>query len=425
MFALFSLLLSGCAPMADRRPTQELMLWSAPVGPDEQAFVRLCRRFEREHPGVVVHNEGGLKAEKLIRAIVAGAPPDLAYLYNIPALGPLAANASVLPIDTYFDHSGLHESDFLPGAIAQGRYRGHLYAMPTCRDSRALYWNRTRFREAGLNPDRPPQTLEEMLAMAARLTRRKPDGTLAGLGLALPKEDPALLFALFGGGIWDDQTGRVTANRRENVEALTWLVALTDGQGGYKAASAFSAGLGSDTSGQNPLATGKVAMSIQGEWEAQHLEQYAPATDFALGELPHPQARPDLRNVAWMDGDFMAIPVGSRHPALAWEFMRWLQLPPQQAEYARAQSNLPTILSLRDSPSLTTGSRSKRALGYVLQHIASDARNARFLPTLPVTQLYINSLHNAFDRALYHEQTPQQALNDVQSRIATEMRRYP
>ena len=39
------------------------------------------------------------------------------------------------------------------GTIAQGRYRGKLYAMPVTRDSRGFYWNRTVFREAGLNPD--------------------------------------------------------------------------------------------------------------------------------------------------------------------------------------------------------------------------------------------------------------------------------
>lgn len=414
---------TGCGRASAVRGPVELVIWSAPTGVEEQGFLRLCRRFEAEHPGVLVRNVGASNEVKLVRAIVAGSPPDLAYLYNTIAIGPLAANSALRPLDADFARSRLRESDFLPGAIAQGRYRGHLYAMPVTRDSRALYINRARFREAGFDPERPPETLEEATAMAVRLTGHRPDGTLEKLGLFLPN-DPDVVFALFGGDILDERTGQATADRPENVTALRWLVQLADAQGGYRAISGLAAGFGTDESGQNPLATGKVAMRIDGEWTAMYLEKYAPATDYALAELPHPAARPDLKNLAWEDGDIMLIPNGSRHPELAWEFMAWMQQPAQQGEYAAAMNNLPSIMALRASPRLTQGSRSKQALGYVLGHIASDPRNARFLPPTPVDQLYRDLLRTAFDHALFHEVTPEQALHDVQARITREMDRY-
>ncbi|HZT41641.1 MAG TPA: ABC transporter substrate-binding protein [Chthonomonadaceae bacterium] len=416
--------LSSCRPPAGGgRAPVELDIWSAPQGVEERGFIALCRRFEAEHPGVTVHNVGASNMEKLVRAIVAGAPPDLAYLYDTTPVGPLAANGAVRVLDGDFARSGLRESDFLPGAIAQGRYKGHLYAMPVTRDSRALYWNRTVFREAGLNPDRPPQTLEETLTLAARLTRRRPDGTLERLGMPLPG-GPELVMALFGGDVVDERTYQITADRPENVEALRWYVRLADAQGGYRAISALTAGFGADQSGQNPLATGKIAMRIDGEWTAMYLEKYGPWTDYAIGEIPHPAARPDLKNLAWQDGDIMVIPNGSRHPQLAWEFMVWMQQPAQQDFYAAVMNNLPSIMALRHSPRLTRGSRTKRALGYVLGHIASDPHNARFLPSLPIAQIYRDTLQNAFDRALFHEVTPEQALATVQARMEREMRRY-
>jgi ABC-type glycerol-3-phosphate transport system substrate-binding protein len=403
--------------------TVELVIWSAPTGGEEQGFLRLCRRFESQHPGVRVRNVGAMAEDKLVRAIVAAAPPDMAYLYGTSYLGPLAANGALLPLDADFARSGLYETDFLPGTIRQGRYGNHLYAMPVTRDCRALYRNRSRLRAAGLDPDAPPHTLEEALDMARRLTHLNPDGSVATLGMFLP-DDPLLVFALFGGGALDSDTGRVTANRAENITALRWLVALADAQGGYRAIAAYTAGFGKEDTGQNPLATGKIALRIDGEWAAMNLEKYAPATDYALSEVPYPVARPDLRNMAWQDGDIMVIPVGSHHAALAWEFLRWMQQPAQQEGYAALMNNLPSILSLRDSPLLSQGSRSKRALGYVLQHIASNAANARYFPATPVANLYRNTLRNAFDRALYHETTPEQALNDVQQRIQRETRRY-
>jgi multiple sugar transport system substrate-binding protein len=292
--------------------------------------------------------------------------------------------------------------------------------MPTTRDSRALYRNRSCFRAAGVDPDSPPRTLEEAKTLAVRLTRRNGDGSLAQIGMFLP-DDPSILFALFGGDIWNAANGRITADRPENVAALRWLVQLADAEGGFRAISAFTSGFGSDNTRQNPLATGKIAMRIDGEWQAMHLD----TTDYALSELPYPAARPDLKNTAWEDGDFMAIPAGSRHPELAWKFMRWLEEPAQQNEYAAAMHNLPTLLALRNSPTITRGTRSKEAVGYVLAHIASNARNARFLPTLPITRFYLDVLRNAFDRALYHEVTPERALAEAQARVEREQRRYP
>src|SRR5690348_9671841 len=108
------LLLAGCSPHR-RAGTVTLTIWSAPMGVEEKAFLKLYRRFEREHPGIVIRNLGGLKEDRLVRAIIAGAPPDLAYLYNTVMCGPLAANPAVQPLDAYFARSGLRESDFLPG----------------------------------------------------------------------------------------------------------------------------------------------------------------------------------------------------------------------------------------------------------------------------------------------------------------------
>jgi multiple sugar transport system substrate-binding protein len=416
-------LAGGCRWLSHSSNASELIIWSQPTGVEERGFERLCRRFEREHPGITVYNLGGSDVEKLVRAVVAGAPPDLAYLYGATMVGPLAANSAVQPLDTYFHQAGFQETDFLPTTMLQNGLGGKLYAMPVTRDSRALYWNRKVFRENGLDPDRPPETLEAMLDLAKRLTKRAADGTLERIGVFLP-EEPWIVFALFGGSVWDEQTGQITANRPENIAALRWMVELSNAQGGYVAVSALAAGFGRSDTAQNPIATGKVAMKIEGEWAAMHLEKFAPGTDYAVGPVPYPTARPDLKNMAWMDGDVMLIPIGARRPELAWEFIRWMQQPEQQEEYALHMNNLPSIVALRDSPRFQQGSKSRRVLGYVLKEIAVASTNPRYFPALPVTQLYQNRLRTAFDQALYEEKTPEAALNEVQTYIAQEMTRY-
>src|SRR6185503_15456071 len=173
---LLTAFLPGCFRRSDDRVP--LTIWSAPKGVEERGFKRLIARFEREHPTIQVHNLGGLQEQKLLRAIVAGAPPDLAYIYGTSDVGPLAANGALTNLDGYYRSSGLQDDQFLPGIIDQHRYRGVLYAMPVTRDCHALYRNREVFRKAGLNPDDPPQTMEELKKVAVKLTVRKSDGSL-------------------------------------------------------------------------------------------------------------------------------------------------------------------------------------------------------------------------------------------------------
>ncbi len=401
-----------------------LTIWSAPTGVEEKAFVTLCRRFDLEHPDIRIHNVGSLREENLIRAIVAACPPDLAYIYGTSDLGPLAANGAVTPLDGAFKASGLTESDFLSSALEQGRFRGQLYAMPVTRDCQCFYWNRTIFRRAGLDPDRPPQTLEELRRLALDLTQRRPDGSLARLGFMPIPDDPVTILAALGVELYDRASGGITLNQPKNVAALKWLVQLIDDLGGRSAVAGFKSTFGRTDSAQNPLAMGKVAMEIDGEWIAMRLEKFAPELDYGVGEIPHPANRPELQNMAWQDGDIMVIPAGSKHPAAAWEFIRWMQMPRQQEEYAAAMNNLPAIRALLNSPAITSGSPSKRSLGYVLRHIAGGTKNPRFFPTLPISRLYRDVLVNAIEVAELHQKTPEQALNDAQEQVEKELLKY-
>src|SRR5216683_169618 len=60
--------------------------------------------------------------------------------------------------------AGLSEQDFVPVSLELCRYRNHLYGLPVLIDGSALFWNKRAFREAGLDPERPPRTLEEVVA---------------------------------------------------------------------------------------------------------------------------------------------------------------------------------------------------------------------------------------------------------------------
>lgn len=79
---------NGCAFKA----SDKLRIWSMWAGDEGKFFLDTLREFEKAHPGIQCENLGAVDDQKSVRAIVAGAPPDLLTLKDPLFLGTLAAN---------------------------------------------------------------------------------------------------------------------------------------------------------------------------------------------------------------------------------------------------------------------------------------------------------------------------------------------
>jgi len=58
--------------------------------------------------------------------------------------------------------------DIFEAPLGQCKYQGYYYCLPWGTDTYALFWNKDLFEDAGLDPDRPPQTMEELVEFAQR-----------------------------------------------------------------------------------------------------------------------------------------------------------------------------------------------------------------------------------------------------------------
>ena len=65
-------------------------------------------------------------------------------------------------------------------------------------------------------------------------------------------------------------------------------------------------------------------MEIQGVWMASFIDKYAPGMEWGAAPFPYPADSPELADVACVEADIVAIPVGARHPAEAFEFIRFV-----------------------------------------------------------------------------------------------------
>ena len=416
------MLLSGCGLRTAEEPAGpvHVQVWSMWSSDEEHDFEDVLAYYNKTHPGVVLENLGAVDDPKTIRAIVAAAPPDLCTIADPNYLGALAANNALEPLDARFRASGLKAADYTPGSLSQCRYGGHLYAIPYLLDCTVLLYNKDVFRAAGLDPNKPPRTLEEMEADARQITQHDAQGRLTRLGVR--PLDAVTLMGLYGGGFLDPKTGRVTANNPRNVEAAAYDKSLMDTQGGYESVQSFSQGFGVENGSYNPFFLGQIGMTFGGQWNTYWAYHYSPQTHYGIAPLPYPAAYPKQAGTVWLGGNLFCIPEGAKHAREAWDFLVWTQSPEGQRRFALSLHGIPNLrASLRD-PALRTGEPWRQGYGQFMD--LSDSPNAAHFPPMPVANLYQNELNTAVDSVCYGHRSPSEALSAVQVRVQREMDEY-
>ncbi|MER3404861.1 MAG: hypothetical protein C4289_06590, partial [Chloroflexota bacterium] len=191
--------------------------WSSvAAGAALQAQTAMLERYQALNPGVTVTTAVAPYVqnvpEKTITAIASGAPPDAATFDRF-MIASFAIKDTFTPLSRLARRDGITERDYYPFAWAEAGYNGELYALPYQTGIRALYYNRTHLRDAGLDPDRPPRSLAELDEQALRLTRQDADRYIR-VGF-IPWIGNSHFYTwgwLFGGEFYDEKTRKCTAN---------------------------------------------------------------------------------------------------------------------------------------------------------------------------------------------------------------------
>jgi sn-glycerol 3-phosphate transport system substrate-binding protein len=146
-------------------------------GPLTQVVDRLVGEFEQANPDVKVeaiyagnYDDARTKA---LAALKAGTPVQTSVLFSID-LHELKDLGVIRPFDDFAqtpeDKAWL--SSFYPALMENGRDGGKTWGIPFQRSTIVMFYNKDMFREAGLDPAKPPRTWNELRQAAAKLTRQ-------------------------------------------------------------------------------------------------------------------------------------------------------------------------------------------------------------------------------------------------------------
>ncbi len=226
---------------------------------------------------------------KTLISTAAGVPPDVAGLWDGQVLQYASMNA-LEPLDDYARQYGMTRDKYKPVFYDGCKYNGTLYAIPSTVWCIALLWNKAVFlekaaeiRAAGLDPDRAPQTIDELDKYAAAIDTWEGSGKDRRLKLTgyIPLEPGTATNEMgywFGAPVADPTGTRVLLNSPEMMRTYNWIRGYSERLGERQLEefrSGMSAGATSlfDTP-QNPFLVGWNSMVAQGPWMAAFIEKY-------------------------------------------------------------------------------------------------------------------------------------------------------
>jgi sn-glycerol 3-phosphate transport system substrate-binding protein len=335
----------------------EIVMWHSMNRANEETLQRLTDQFNSSQSDVRVRLLNTTSYDdtftKYRAGLSSGELPDIVQLKDTELQG-MIDSQSVVPIASCVKADKYDLSDYIPRTIDYYTADGTLWGMPFNVSNPVFYYNKSAFQRAGLDPDDPPATLDEVRAAAKKLV----DTGTTKFGYSI-KLDPWYLeqwLSKAGKPYVNNGNGRssrateVVFENATGVEIFTWLDSMVDD------------GLALNTGPpegniDNLLAigAGNSAMTIDSSAQLGTILQVLGSGQFpgvTIGVAPMPG--PTGRGGVLVGGAALYIPKASspEKQAAAWQFIKFLNEPSSQAEWAVGTGYVPIRESALDEPVL-------------------------------------------------------------------------
>lgn len=408
-----ALALVACRREDARTPDGRLVIdyWEKWEGFEKDAMGAVVEKYNASQDKVFVRYISQSQIDrKLLLATAGGNPPDVAGFFSHTVVS-YAEKGALLPLDNLMKRDGIREEDYVPSIMHGCKYQGFVWGMPSTPATVTLHYNKRLFREAGLDPERPPQTIAELDEYARKLTKRDSDGKITQLGFS--PSDPGWwspMWAYFFGADLVSADGReLLAEKPATLAAYEWLDRYADDLG-RPALRRFEASAGPFASKDNLFIAEKLAMQLQGVWMASFIEQYNP--DMEWGAAPFPPMAAGADGTCIVECDMLVIPKGARHVEEAWDFIKFVQRQENMELLCMGQKKFSPLREV--SPEFAA----KHPNPYIgMFRDLADSPEARGVPRMTLWDEYRVELGMAFEEVWIRDTEPKAALAKLRERV--------
>jgi len=358
---------------------------------------------------------GGLSNGKLLTAITGGTVPDLVET-DLPALAyGFAAQGSLESWDPYLDQLDIGD-DLLPGFKELMIYDGTTYLVPQDSNVLLLYYNIEMFEEVGLDQKKPPTTLAELDEYAEKLTVVN-NGNIERMGFIPWTDNGGDAFTwlwLFGSKIYDPETNKLELTDEKSIEAFRWMNKYAQKYDPTKLKS-FTSGFGGMFSPDHPFMTGKVAMTVTGNWFTHALKVYAPHVKYGVTKIPAPPG--GREGGSPMNSNVFMIPKGAKNIDLAIEFVKFAHSPEVNGPNFDQWRSIPITDSDFDEVSWTKQGDPI----YAIEREVANSPNSGHPGLTRVSTQLSDELIALRDNVIYNNNDPEPLLKALQEKLQKEL----
>jgi multiple sugar transport system substrate-binding protein len=343
---------------------------------------------------------------KNLASVAAGNPADV-IINDINTVAQRAENKQVEDLSKYVDDS--FKQQFYPHLWETVEYKGKPFAVPFNTDTRLLFYNKKAFKEAGLDPNKPPATWEELEDYAKKLDVKKGDNYerigfyplwgSAGASSWMTNADN-------GKGFIDN--GELAINTPKKAEALEWILGWKE-RLGENTVQAFQAEFGSEQA--NPFIAEKVAMWVDVGTFYTQLRDYGQDVEF--GVAPIPAYQEGTGNWAEGGGFVAEIPKGAKHPKEAMDFIKYLTGADAQKYWAvKNYDNVANKEAAEATVSALNGSDKT-----VYEATVKNLEQTKMFPVPVEYPDYHSRINPQIDNALLGKISPEKALEKAEKDV--------
>ena len=355
VFAVLLLML-GSLPIAAQDDAVTMTMWVRNIGDQVQELVDAYNGMggDQIELTVIPPNEF---VTKMGAAIAAGESPDIASIDLIYAPA-FAAAGQLLDITDRVDALP-YADDLIPAHSELGTYLGRKYAVPFLIEGSFIIYNKGLFEAAGLDPEAPPSTWDELLEAARAITAIDDNtygyyfaGACAGCNAFtyLP-----FIWASGGDVLSDDYSEATIASDpivREALEyyRLMWEEGLIPESASIDDGGSFVSAFG----------TGTIGMAGTGAFGINVYRNDHPELELGAFHIPGK----DGGAASFGGGDVIAIGSGTQYPEQAWAFLEWMMSDETQLELYAARNRTTVRVSMleneysKDDPLVLTAASS-------------------------------------------------------------------
>jgi len=166
----------------------EIQMWHSEPAANEETLKGMVNRFNASQDEVRVRPIYQGSPDDLINKLMASAGsrqvPAIAFTTE-PFIQRLIDSGFVAPVQDFVDREDYEFSDLDERAVQSYAVEDKLWGVPFCVDVPLLYYNKLDFEEVGLDPERLPQTLEELRQYSEKILKRDASGNVERSGVAI------------------------------------------------------------------------------------------------------------------------------------------------------------------------------------------------------------------------------------------------